>query len=69
VELENESGELQQFRIVGPDEFDVKLGFISMDSPLAQAILNKREGDDVVFQGPQGVLEYYLNRVQYEAFS
>ncbi|WP_198266253.1 transcription elongation factor GreB [sulfur-oxidizing endosymbiont of Gigantopelta aegis] len=69
VELEDESGTLQQFRIVGPDEFDVKRGFISMDSPLAQAILNKREGDDVVFQGPKGMLEYYLNRVQYEAFS
>lgn len=68
VELEDEAGDIKQFRIVGPDEFDVKLGFISMDSPLAKALLNKREGDDVSVQGPNGVLEYYLSRVQYTPF-
>ncbi len=69
VELEDEEGNVKQFRIVGPDEFDVKLGFISMDSPLAQALLNKREGDDISVQGPNGVLEYYLSKVQYVPFA
>ena len=37
VELEDEAGNIKQYRIVGPDEFDVKKGLISMDSPLARA--------------------------------
>jgi len=68
VELEDEEGELKQYRIVGPDEFDVKSGLISMDSPLARALLNKREGDDILVQGPNGVMEHYLSKVQYEPF-
>ncbi|MCN4143794.1 MAG: transcription elongation factor GreB [Thiohalomonas sp.] len=68
VELEDEEGNIKQFRIVGPDEFDIKLGFISMDSPLAQALLNKREGDDIRVQGPNAILEYYLSTVQYTPF-
>jgi transcription elongation factor GreB len=68
VELEDEEGELKRYRIVGPDEFDIKQGLISMDSPLAKALLNRSEGDEGSFQGPNGVLEYYLNRVQYQPF-
>lgn len=68
IELEDEAGELKQYRIVGPDEFDVKQGLISMDSPLAKGLLNKREGDEVIIQGPKGPIEYFLNRVQYKPF-
>ncbi|MCU7835108.1 MAG: transcription elongation factor GreB [gamma proteobacterium symbiont of Taylorina sp.] len=68
VELEDEDGEKRQYRIVGPDEFDVKKGLISMDSPLAKALLNKREGDDIEVQGPKGIMEHYINKVQYTAF-
>ncbi len=68
VELEDEEGNLKQFRIVGPDEFDVKRGFVSMDSPLAQALLNKTQGDDISVQGPNGIMAYYLSRVQYAPF-
>ena len=68
VELEDEDGELKQYRIVGPDEFDVKQGLISMDSPLAKALLNKREGEEVMVQGPKGVIEMTINRVQYHPF-
>ena len=69
VELENDEGQKKQYRIVGPDEFDLKQGFISMDSPLAKALLNKREGDNIEVQGPNGKMEHYLNKVQYCAFS
>ncbi len=69
VELEDEQGELKQYRIVGPDEFDVKQGLISMDSPLAKALLNKHEGDEVSIQGPNGEIEMYINRVQYQPFN
>ncbi len=68
VELEDEDGELKQYRIVGPDEFDVKQGLISMDSPLAKALLNKREGEEVMVKGPKGAIEMYINRVQYQPF-
>ena len=68
VELEDDKGQIKQFRIVGPDEFNLKLGLISMDSPLAQALLNKLEGEDIIAQGPHGLLEYYLNKVQYQPF-
>ena len=68
VELEDEQGEIKQFRIVGPDEFNVKAGLISMDSPLAQALLSKCEGDDIRVQGPKIMREYYLSKVQYEPF-
>jgi len=36
--------------------------------PVAQALLNKREGDDILVQGPNGVMEHYLSKVQYEPF-
>jgi transcription elongation factor GreB len=41
VELEDDSGAVQRHRIVGPDEFDQAPGYISMDAPLARALLGK----------------------------
>ncbi len=41
IELENQHGEMLRYRIVGPDEFDPQRGFISMDSPVAQALMKK----------------------------
>jgi len=68
VELEDEVGDFIQYRIVGPDEFDAEKGFISMDSPVAKALMKKREGDDVTIETPGGALNYYINRVQYQPF-
>ena len=68
VELENDDGEIIQYRIVGPDEFDADKGFISMDSPVANALMKKREGDDVSIETPGGIINYYINRVQYQPF-
>jgi len=68
VELETDDGELIQYRIVGPDEFDAEKGFISMDSPVAKALMKKREGDDASIEAPGGVLNYSINRVQYQPF-
>ena len=48
VELCNEAGESKIYRIVGPDETDAKLSAISMDSPLAKAMLKKSIDDEVV---------------------
>ena len=48
ISLEKESGEQVSYRIVGPDETDAKRNFISIDSPLAKAILKKEVGDEVI---------------------
>ncbi len=47
VTLEDENGETSRYRIVGPDEFDIKAGKLSMDSPLAKALLGKQLDDEV----------------------
>jgi transcription elongation factor GreB len=67
ITLEDESGEHKRFRIVGPDEFDVAKGLISMDSPLARAALGKRLDDAVVVETPSGKQEYVLIAIEYEA--
>ncbi len=68
VELEDEQGELLLYRIVGPDEFDADKGYISMDSPVARALMKKHQGDEVRVQTPGGARLYYISRVQYTAF-
>ena len=47
VTLEDEDGKEVKYRIVGPDEFNVSEGLISMDSPFARALLGKRLDDEV----------------------
>ena len=50
VTLENMTGEEITYRIVGPDETDAKRGYISIDSPLARALLKKQIDDEVTIQ-------------------
>ncbi len=47
VEVVDEAGDTRSYRIVGPDEIDPKQAAISMDSPMARALLRKRVDDDV----------------------
>lgn len=65
VTLEDEDGTEKTFRIVGADESDLEKGFISMDSPVARALLGKREGDEVTIKVPRGDLEYTILAVTY----
>lgn len=65
VTLEDDSGEEVRYQIVGPDEFDVKTGKISMDSPLAQAILKRKLDDSVRVTLPEGDKEYYITNIKY----
>ena len=67
VTLEDESGKEQCFRIVGPDEFEVSKGWISMNSPMARALLGKRLDDDVRVQTPAGEREFLIAGIAYEA--
>ncbi len=66
VELEDlESGELARYRIVGPDETDAAQGWISIDSPLARALLGKRSDDEFEVELPGGRRGYALVSVRY----
>src|ERR1044071_3459587 len=52
VTVESGSGEHSRHRIVGPDEFDREPGYISMDAPLARALMGKRRDDEVRVELP-----------------
>ena len=66
VELTDlDTDESVTYRIVGDDEADIKKGLISYSSPLARAIIGKREGDEIAFDAPGGVREYEVNKVSY----
>ncbi|MGE5027766.1 MAG: transcription elongation factor GreA [Betaproteobacteria bacterium] len=66
VELEDlESGEGVTYQIVGDDEADIKLGKISISSPIARALIGKYAGDVAEVQAPGGVREYEVLDVKY----
>lgn len=53
------------FQIVGEDEADLKLGMISIGSPIARCLIGKSEGDVTSVQVPGGVREFEILSVQY----
>jgi transcription elongation factor GreB len=65
-ELEAPDGRTHRYRIVGPDEIDARLGYISIDSPLARALLKKRADDEVVCAVPGGSGEFVVLAVSYD---
>jgi transcription elongation factor GreB len=66
IELENtDTGEIVRYRIVGPDETDARRGFISIDSPLARAVLKRRVEDEFVAELPAGPTEFAIVAVSY----
>ena len=69
VELEDEEGEVMRYRIVGPDEFDEQDDYISMDSPVARALLGKSLDDDVEVTTPKGKLNYLVASIEYPIMS
>jgi transcription elongation factor GreB len=66
VEVEDiANGELARYRIVGPDETDAALGWISVDSPLARALLKKRVDDEVEAELPGGRRAFAVVAIDY----
>jgi transcription elongation factor GreB len=66
VELEREAdGERLRYRIVGPDETDAGLGHISIDSPLARALLKRRVDDELEVQLPVGPTRFAVVAIAY----
>ena len=68
VRLQDMEGDIYEYRIVGPDEFDLALGMISMDSPLARALHKKTTDDEVMVVRPQGQATFTVLAVRYVAF-
>jgi len=66
VELEDiEAGKTVTYQIVGDDEADIKTGKISLNSPVARALIGKYEGDVAEVQTPGGMREYEVLDVKY----
>jgi len=67
VEVEQvDSGDCQRYRIVGPDETDARRGWISIDSPLARAMLRKRLDDEFEAMLPGGAQRFVIVDVRYD---
>jgi transcription elongation factor GreB len=65
VTLEDENGAEACYRIVGPDEFDLKSGKLSMDSPMARALMGKRLDDEVPVHSPAGLKTWVITAIEY----
>lgn len=65
VEIEDRDGNVYKYRIVGPDEFDPDKNFISIDSPMAKALLRRTEGDEVVVSRPDGTVKFVVTSISY----
>lgn len=67
VEIENEQEEKLTFRIVGPDEIYGRTDYISIDSPMARAILKREVDDEFEVQTPAGKKLWFVNTISYPA--
>ena len=66
VELEDiDNGKVVTYRLVGPDESDIKKGKISITSPVARALVGREVGDEVSVQAPGGVRNYEVSDVRW----
>ncbi len=69
VQLEDEAGQLKHYRLVGPDEFDLRVNKLSIDSPLASALLGKMADDEIQVSTPTGNHWYTITAVSYQPFA
>ena len=66
VTIEDEDGNAQTYRIVGPDEIDPDKRWISMDSPVGRALLSREVGDEVTLKRPRGEATFEVVEVSNE---
>ncbi len=66
VDLEDEKGAAVRYQIVGDDEADIKKGLISINSPIARALVGKMVGDEVDVAAPGGIRSYEILSVKFE---
>lgn len=60
-----ESGEEKKWKIVGEEETDIENREISIKSPIAQSLLGKEEGDEVIIRAPKGQIEVEITKIEY----
>ncbi|CEO37842.1 transcription elongation factor GreB [Photobacterium kishitanii] len=65
VDIENDAGEQKTFRIVGPDEIYGRNDYISIDSPMARALLSKQVDDEAIVTTPLGKKMWFINNIRY----
>lgn len=63
--MENDDGDTKRFRIVGYDEIFGRKDYISIDAPMARALLKKEVGDAVTVNTPLGEALWYVNQIEY----
>lgn len=66
IELEDENAKTVTYRIVGADEFDPKKNWISIDSPVARALIGKMVDDEVIVETPDGERTLYVLAINYQ---
>lgn len=66
VEIENTKGQKIRFRIVGSEEIYERRDYISIDSPMAQALLKKEVGEEVLVQTPTMQMLWRIRNIEYE---
>ena len=66
VEVENDKGKRMRFRIVGYDEIFNTKDYISIDSPMAIALLNKQVGDEAVVKTLAGQFVWKIVKIEYK---
>jgi transcription elongation factor GreB len=63
VTYKEETGDERCYQLVGPEEIDVSMGRISLDSPVGQALLHKKLDDEVIFHKPNGKMTVYITGI------
>ena len=69
VTIEDEDGSEQEYRIVGADEFDLEKGYLSINSPLARALIGKHLDDEVSVRTPEGWKQVVITDIRYQMAS
>ncbi|PSF05076.1 transcription elongation factor GreB [Marinobacter fuscus] len=66
VRIEGEEGDEQEYRIVGADEFDLEKGYLSINAPLARALVGKHLDDEVSVRTPEGWKQVVITGIRYQ---
>jgi len=66
VLADDHTGEKVQYTITGEEESDVSAGLISVTSPVARALLGKREGDEVTVRVPKGSRSFEVLEIRFD---
>ena len=66
VLTDGETSKKVTYKIVGVDEADAKAGKVGITSPIARALIGKREGDEVIVNAPRGEIQYEVVEIRYE---